>query len=97
MTRKAREIGMPNTTFRNASGLPDPEQITTARDMITLGLRLQDDFPRHYRLFSTRVFTYGGKNYRNHNTLLARYPRHRRDQDGLHARLRFQSRLLSAP
>lgn len=74
MTRKAREIGMPNTTFRNASGLPDPEQITTARDMITLGLRLQDDFPRHYRLFSTRVFTYGGKNYRNHNTLLARYP-----------------------
>ena len=73
MTRKAREIGMANTTFRNASGLPDPEQTTTARDMITLGLRLQDDFPRHYRLFSTRTFTYGGKNYRNHNTLLGRY------------------------
>lgn len=73
MTAKARELGMPNTTFRNASGLPDPEQTTTARDMITLGLRLQDDFPRHYRLFSTRSFTYGGKNYRNHNTLLARY------------------------
>ena len=45
MTRKARDIGMANTTFRNASGLPDPEQTTTARDMITLGLRLQDDFP----------------------------------------------------
>jgi D-alanyl-D-alanine carboxypeptidase len=73
MTRKAREIGMSNTTFRNASGLPDPEQTTTARDMITLGLRLQDDFPRQYRLFSTRTFTYGGKNYRNHNTLLGRY------------------------
>ena len=73
MTRKARDIGMANTTFRNASGLPDPEQTTTARDMITLGLRLQDDFPRQYRLFSTRSFTYGGKNYRNHNTLLARY------------------------
>ncbi len=73
MTRKAREIGMANTTFRNASGLPDPEQTTTARDMITLGLRLQDDFPRQYRLFSTRTFTYGGKNYRNHNTLLGRY------------------------
>ena len=73
MTSKARELGMSNTTFRNASGLPDPEQTTTARDMITLGLRLQDDFPRHYRLFSTRSFSYGGKNYRNHNTLLARY------------------------
>ena len=73
MTRRAREIGMSNTTFRNASGLPDPEQTTTARDMITLGLRLQDDFPRQYRLFSTRTFTYGGKNYRNHNTLLGRY------------------------
>ncbi len=73
MTSKARDLGMSNTTFRNASGLPDPEQTTTARDMITLGLRLQDDFPRHYRLFSTRSFTYGGKNYRNHNTLLARY------------------------
>ena len=79
MTRKARDIGMANTTFRNASGLPDPEQTTTARDMITLGLRLQDDFPRQYRLFSTRTFTYGGKNYRNHNTLLARY----RGTDGI--------------
>jgi D-alanyl-D-alanine carboxypeptidase len=79
MTRKAREIGMANTTFRNASGLPDPEQVTTARDMVTLGLRLQDDFPRHYRLFATRSFTYGGKNYRNHNTLLARY----RGTDGI--------------
>ncbi len=73
MTRKARELGMPNTTFRNASGLPDPGQTTTARDMVTLGLRLQDDFPRHYRLFSTRTFSFNGKTYRNHNTLLARY------------------------
>jgi D-alanyl-D-alanine carboxypeptidase len=73
MTAKARELGMTSTTFRNASGLPDLEQTTTARDMITLGLRLQDDFPRHYRLFSTRSFSYGGKNYRNHNSLLTRY------------------------
>jgi D-alanyl-D-alanine carboxypeptidase len=73
MTRKARELGMQNTTFRNASGLPDPEQKTTARDMITLGLRLQDDFSRHYRLFSTRTFSFRGKTYRNHNSLLARY------------------------
>jgi D-alanyl-D-alanine carboxypeptidase len=73
MTRKARDLGMQNTTFRNASGLPDPGQKTTARDMITLGLRLQDDFPRHYRLFSTRTFSFRGKTYRNHNSLLTRY------------------------
>lgn len=73
MTKKAHELGMSKTTFRNASGLPDPEQTTTARDMVTLGLRLQDDFPRHYRLFSTRTFSFGGKTYRNHNTLLNRY------------------------
>jgi len=73
MTQKARQLGMANTTFRNASGLPDPDQTTTARDMITLGLRLQDDFPKHYRLFSTRTFSFRGKNYRNHNTLLHRY------------------------
>jgi D-alanyl-D-alanine carboxypeptidase len=47
--------------------------------MVTLGLRLQDDFPRQYRLFATRTFTYGGKNYRNHNTLLTRY----RGTDGI--------------
>lgn len=79
MTKKAREIGMTSTTFHNASGLPDPEQTTTARDMVTLGLRLQDDFPRHYRLFSTRTFTFAGKTYRNHNGLLARY----RGTDGI--------------
>ena len=73
MTQKARQLGMANTTFRNASGLPDAGQTTTARDMITLGLRLQDDFPTHYRLFSTRTFSFRGKNYRNHNTLLHRY------------------------
>jgi len=73
MTAKAREIGMTRTTFRNASGLPDPDQTTTARDMLTLGLRLQDDFPRHYKLFNTRTFSFSGKTYRNHNTLLRTY------------------------
>ena len=57
MTEKARQIGMSATTFRNPHGLPDGGQITTARDMVTLGLRLQDDFPKHYPLFSTREFT----------------------------------------
>jgi D-alanyl-D-alanine carboxypeptidase len=74
MTERARQIGMRSTTFRNASGLPDPGQITTARDMATLGLRLQDDFPQHYRLFSLTAFTYRGKTYRSHNTLLHGFP-----------------------
>lgn len=73
MTDKARLFGMSRTTFRNASGLPDPGQVTTARDMVRLALRLQDDFPQHYKLFSTRSFTYEGSSYRNHNTLLSRY------------------------
>ena len=73
MTAKARQIGMRSTTFRNASGLPDPGQTTTARDMITLALRLQDDFPRHYGLFATRAFTYNGAAHRNHNTLLGSF------------------------
>ncbi|MCH9806613.1 MAG: D-alanyl-D-alanine carboxypeptidase [Alphaproteobacteria bacterium] len=70
MTKKARELGMKNTIFKNASGLPDSEQVTTARDMIKLGVRIQDDFPRHYKLFKTRSFRYRGKRYKNHNTLL---------------------------
>ena len=73
MTRKAHQIGMKSTTFMNASGLPNDEQVTTARDMLTLALRLQDEFPKHYKLFATRSFTYGGKTYRNHNALLTRY------------------------
>jgi D-alanyl-D-alanine carboxypeptidase len=73
MTQKARQLDMRATTYRNASGLPDPEQVTTARDMITLALRLQDDFPQHYPLFATRTFTYNGDTYRNHNTMLFSY------------------------
>jgi D-alanyl-D-alanine carboxypeptidase len=73
MNRKAEELGMNHTEFRNASGLPDPEQVTTARDMVTLALRLHDRFPRYYPLFATRTFTWGSETYRNHNTLLFRY------------------------
>jgi D-alanyl-D-alanine carboxypeptidase len=73
MNRKARELGMKSTVLRNASGLPDPEQVTTARDMITLAFALQDRFPRHYPLFATRTFSWGGETFRNHNTLLFRY------------------------
>jgi D-alanyl-D-alanine carboxypeptidase len=74
MNRKARELGMTATVFRNASGLPDAEQVTSARDMITLALRLHDQFPKYYPLFATRMFTWRGETFRNHNTLLLRYP-----------------------
>jgi len=70
MTLRARQIGMQATTFRNASGLPDTAQLTTARDMLTLALRLYDDFPDQARLFSLRSFTYRGKTHRTHNTLM---------------------------
>jgi D-alanyl-D-alanine carboxypeptidase len=70
MTKRARSIGMAATTFRNASGLPDPGQITTARDMVTLGLRLRDNFPKQFSVFQLRAFSYGGKTYKNHNTLM---------------------------
>ena len=73
MTQKARSLGMRNTTFRNASGLPDSGQVTTARDMLTLALRLQDDFPKYYPLFATRAFAYNGATHRNHNTLLGTF------------------------
>jgi D-alanyl-D-alanine carboxypeptidase len=72
MTRKARALGMSRTVYRNASGLPDPEQVTTARDLTILGRAVQERFPRYYRYFQTRVFHYAGSSYRNHNKLLGR-------------------------
>ncbi len=72
MTAKARQLGMKSTRFRNASGLPDSKQVTTARDMAKLGLALREHFPRHYRVFSTRSFKYGKRRYGNHNRLLGR-------------------------
>jgi D-alanyl-D-alanine carboxypeptidase len=73
MTLRARAIGMTNTTFRNASGLPDIEQVTTARDMATLGRRLQQDFPERYHYFSTRNVVVRGMNLRSHNRMLDSY------------------------
>jgi len=70
MTRQARAIGMSHTTYRNASGLPNDEQVTTARDQSTLGRAIQDRFPRYYRYFSTQTFNYHGQSIRNHNHLL---------------------------
>ena len=70
MTAKARALGMKSTTYRNASGLPDDQQITTARDQAILGRAIQDRFPAHYRYFATRTFEFRGKSVRNHNKLL---------------------------
>ncbi len=70
MTRKARMLGMSKTTYRNASGLPDDEQVTSARDQATLGRAIQDRFPRYYRYFSTASFTFRGHSIANHNHLL---------------------------
>jgi D-alanyl-D-alanine carboxypeptidase len=73
MTRTARAIGMSKTTFKNASGLPNPAQVTTARDFATLSLRIQRDFPEYYPYFRISSFTYKGQTIRTHNRLLGRF------------------------
>jgi D-alanyl-D-alanine carboxypeptidase len=73
MTMRARSIGMSRTTFRNASGLPDIEQVTTARDMATLGRRLLQDFPDRYHFFGVTQAQFGGIRIRNHNRMLESY------------------------
>lgn len=70
MTAKARSLGMANTTYRNANGLPDDAQVTTARDQALLGRALQDRFPNYFRYFNTRSFVYEGRTIRGHNRLL---------------------------
>ena len=72
MTRKARQLGMKRTTFKNASGLTSKGQVTTARDMAKLGLALREHFPQYYKYFQARSFRYAGRNYGNHNKLLGR-------------------------
>ncbi|WP_051631279.1 SPOR domain-containing protein [Afifella pfennigii] len=72
MTRTAHSLGMISTTFRNANGLPNSEQKTTARDMAKLGWALHDRFPRYFKYFNTRSFTWKGRTYRNTNRLLGR-------------------------
>jgi D-alanyl-D-alanine carboxypeptidase len=72
MTRQARALGMNKTVYRNASGLPDDEQVTTARDQSTLGRAIQERFPRYYRYFSTVTFNFRGHSITNHNRLLGK-------------------------
>ena len=72
MTRKAHALGMANTLYRNASGLPNDEQVTTARDLTILGRSLEERFPRYFRYFSTAQFDFDGEIIGNHNHLLGR-------------------------
>jgi D-alanyl-D-alanine carboxypeptidase len=70
MTQKAHALGMSRTTYVNASGLPDDDQVTTARDEALLGRAIQERFPRYYKYFSTTDFVYRGRAIHNHNHLL---------------------------
>jgi D-alanyl-D-alanine carboxypeptidase len=72
MTAKARALGMKGTVFRNAHGLPNPGQFTTARDMAVLGIALREHFPQYYSYFSQRSFLYGRRRINGHNRLLGR-------------------------
>jgi D-alanyl-D-alanine carboxypeptidase len=73
MNQKAQQLGMQCSYFENPTGLPNPRQATTARDMLRLGVALYRDFPRYYYVFSTRYFNYHGHPYKNHNHLLFNY------------------------
>jgi D-alanyl-D-alanine carboxypeptidase len=79
MTAKARQFGMTNTTFRNATGFTAPGHLSTARDMAVLGRHLFFDFPQYYNLFSRKNTRAAGKRIRSHNRLLASY----RGADGI--------------
>src|SRR5262245_32471576 len=72
MTRKAQALGMKGTVYKNASGLPDDDQVTTARDQSLLGRTIQERFPRYYKYFSIRSFTFRGQSIANHNHLLGK-------------------------
>ncbi|MDR3463136.1 MAG: serine hydrolase [Beijerinckiaceae bacterium] len=72
MTRKAHMLGMSRTLYRNASGLPNDEQLTTAKDLVTLGRAIHDHFPGYYRFFATPSFRYAGQFMPNHNHLMER-------------------------
>jgi D-alanyl-D-alanine carboxypeptidase len=74
MTQKAQQLGMTRTHYANASGLPDPEQLTTARDIARLALALYHDFPREYRYFSVKQFDFQGETVNGHDHMLDWYP-----------------------
>ena len=94
MTAKARQLGMTGTIFRNAHGLPNTAQHSTARDMATLGIALREHFPQYYGYFSTRSFTYGKQPHGQPQPPARPRQGRRRHQDRLYARVRLQPGLL---
>jgi D-alanyl-D-alanine carboxypeptidase len=74
MTKKAIELGMVNTIFKNASGLSNRSQLSTAEDLAILVANLMEDFPTLYQYFSESEFTLNGQTYRGHNNFLKKYP-----------------------
>jgi len=74
MNQRARQLGMDHTTFRNASGLPNRRQKTTARDMSKLALAILHDFPQYYPYFKARSFDFRGQTIEGHDHLLEQYP-----------------------
>src|SRR5216684_91249 len=73
MTNKARQLGMSSTVYRNASGLPNRDQVTTARDLARLAFALMRDFPHYYPIFSVHSYPYRGRILENHNRMLLSY------------------------
>jgi D-alanyl-D-alanine carboxypeptidase len=74
MTKTAKQLGMKQTVFKNASGLPNSGQLTTARDMAILARALMSRFPDYYEFFNTQSFRYNGRTYQTHNRVLKNYP-----------------------
>jgi D-alanyl-D-alanine carboxypeptidase len=74
MTKTAKTLGMKQTVFKNASGLPNSGQVTTARDMAILARALMSRFPDYYEFFNTQSFRYNGRTYQTHNRVLKNYP-----------------------
>jgi D-alanyl-D-alanine carboxypeptidase len=73
MNQTARALGMTNTVYQNANGLPNPGQHTTARDMAIMGVALIRDFPEYYHYFSVESFNYHGVQYGGHNHVLDKF------------------------
>ena len=74
MTKYARNIGMKKTIFKNASGLPNKAQLTTAREISILSYNIINNFPKEYKLFKKEKFVWKGKTYKTHNRLMQSYP-----------------------
>ena len=90
MTLKAQELGMTNTRYVNANGLPDSRQVSTARDLAILARALLRDYPQYYSFFSQQQFTYRGADLRQHQPPAGQDARRRRPQDRFHQRRRLQ-------